>query len=117
MLGGQSLVIKILVPPEAIGLFTSAWFIAALSQPMNALAFATDGIHWGTGDFGYLRNAMLAATSTGLLGIYVLETYHTATLRHLWLITVLWITIRTFFGMIRVWPGIGKSPLKIPTKK
>ncbi len=36
---------------------------ALLFQPINAFAFATDGIHWGTGDFRYLRNAMLGASA------------------------------------------------------
>ena len=113
MLGGESLFIKLLVPPEAVLVFTAAWTIAAVSQPLNSIAFATDGIHWGTGDFGYLRNGMIAATSTGLLGLYILEVTQTATLENLWIVTAAWIGVRSLAGFIRVWPGIGRSPLKV----
>ncbi len=112
MLIGQPLFMKLLVPPEAAGLFAVAWLIASLSQPINAIAFATDGVHWGTGDFGYLRNGMIAATSTGLLGIFILEQYELSSLERLWYVTLLWITVRTIAGFIRIWPGIGSSPLK-----
>lgn len=112
MIAGQSLFVKLLVPPEAVGVFTTAWLIASFSQPINAIAFATDGIHWGTGDFGYLRNGMIAATTTGLLGIFFLEHYEIQSLERLWIVTVFWIIVRTIAGVIRVWPGIGSSPLK-----
>ena len=35
-------------PPEAHGVFRSAWWIAAVAIPLNAVSFATDGIHLGT---------------------------------------------------------------------
>ncbi|MDH3800338.1 MAG: MATE family efflux transporter, partial [Desulfobacterales bacterium] len=48
---GQNLVVRLLLPPSAGGIFFSAWLMAVVFQPINALAFASDGIHWGTGDF------------------------------------------------------------------
>jgi MATE family, multidrug efflux pump len=111
MLGGEKIFIKFLVPPESIPVFTIAWAIAAWSQPLNAIAFATDGIHWGTGDFSYLRNGMIFATSIGLLGIYYLEISGSMNLTTIWSVTVIWILARSLAGFIRVWPGIGRSPL------
>ena len=109
---GQPIVIRFLVPPSAIHLFIPAWAIAALIQPVNALAFATDGIHWGTGDFRYLRNAIITATSCGAIAIYLLDETSADALTWIWLITAFWIVLRAFFGVIRIWPGLGNSPLK-----
>jgi MATE family multidrug resistance protein len=110
MLAGEGLVAGLLVPPEARGVFTAAWLICALMQPMNALSFATDGIHWGTRDYGYLRNAMFAATTAGGLGIWLLDESGPAALAWVWGITAGWILIRALFGVARIWPGIGASP-------
>jgi MATE family multidrug resistance protein len=109
---GQDLVALLLLPPSAVDIFVSAWPIAVISQPINALAFATDGIHWGTGDFRFLRNVMISATTFGGMAIYLLDETVSGALTWIWLITALWITIRALFGMIRIWPGVGKSPLK-----
>ncbi len=109
---GKPLVIAFLVPPSAIDLFIPAWAIAALIQPVNALAFATDGIHWGTGDFRYLRNAVITATTCGAIAIYLLDETMAGALTWIWLISAFWIVIRALFGVIRIWPGLGNSPLK-----
>jgi MATE family multidrug resistance protein len=109
---GQPIVITFLVPLSAIDLFIPAWAIAALIQPVNALAFATDGIHWGTGDFRYLRNAIIIATTCGAAAIYLLDEAMAGALTWIWLITAFWIAIRALFGVIRIWPGLGNSPLK-----
>ncbi len=102
----------LLVPPSAMGLFLPAWTIAAVVQPINALAFATDGIHWGTGDYGYLRNAVIFATTCGAIAIYLLDETMAGALTWIWLISAFWIVIRALFGVIRIWPGLGNSPLK-----
>jgi MATE family multidrug resistance protein len=112
MLLGQGWVVRLLLPPSATTIFFPAWLAAVISQPINALAFATDGIHWGTGDFRFLRNVMIAATSCGAVAIYLLDETAPGALTWIWLITALWITIRAAFGVMRIWPGIGRSPLK-----
>lgn len=109
---GKPLVLIFLVPPSTINLFIPAWAIAALIQPVNALAFATDGIHWGTGDFRYLRNAIITATTCGAFAIYLLDETRADALTWIWIITAFWIVIRALFGVIRIWPGLGNSPLK-----
>ena len=65
MLLGTDLVAWLLVPPAAYAVFVPGWIVVSLSQPIGSLSFATDGIHWGTGDFAYLRNSMLAASAVG----------------------------------------------------
>lgn len=112
MLGGRHVIAAILVPPSALALFFPAWTAAAVTQPIGALAFVTDGIHWGTGDFRYLRNVVALATACGGLGLWMLGDGHPALLTGIWWITGLWISIRACFGLLRIWPAIGNSPLK-----
>ncbi len=114
MLGSRQTVARLLVPLPAQALFFPAWAAAAISQPIGALAFVTDGIHWGTGDFRYLRNAVLLATACGGLGIFMLTAGQPEMLTAIWWITLLWISIRAAAGLLRIWPAIGDSPLKPP---
>ena len=112
MLGGRQLFAALLVPPPAWALFFPAWIVASLSQPVCALAFVTDGIHWGSGDFPYLRNVASLATVCGIAGILFWGVGGPERLTVIWQVTVVWIAIRTVFGLLRVWPGIGNGPLK-----
>ena len=112
MLAGQQVMIRLFVPETAIPLFASAWLVAALFQPLNALSFGTDGLHWGTGDFRFLRNAIITATLAGACMLYFVDPTHPNALFLIWLITGSWITIRAIFGIARIWPGIGQSPFK-----
>lgn len=105
------------VPEEAVAVFLSAWIIASVSQPLNAIAFITDGIHWGTSDYSFLRNAMIMATVTGIFCLSLIFPDHPSAFSSLWLVTVLWISIRAFWGFLRVYPGIGDSPLNPPSKQ
>jgi MATE family multidrug resistance protein len=104
----------LLVPVAASGAFPAAWLVAALAQPLNALSFVTDGVHWGTGDFRYLRNAMLAATVAGALLLALVDVRSPDALLQVWLVTAAWIAIRAAFGVLRVWPGSAAAPLAAP---
>lgn len=110
MILGKPLVISLLVPTSAVVVFAGPWYIASLFQPINALSFATDGIHWGTGDFRYLRNAVIIASLSGSAALFFVPTHHPNSLALVWWITGGWICIRAVLGIIRIWPGIGKSP-------
>ncbi len=110
---GESAVITFLVPASAVTLFSSAWYLSAIFQPMNALSFATDGLHWGTGDFRFLRNVVTLATVSGTLLLLFIETDQASALTSIWLITGIWISIRAALGISRIWPGIGNTPWKI----
>jgi MATE family multidrug resistance protein len=111
MLAGTKPVAWLLVPVAASGAFPAAWTVAALAQPLNALSFVTDGVHWGTGDFRYLRNAMLAATLAGALLLALVDVASPEALLQVWLVTAAWIAIRAAFGVLRVWPGSARAPL------
>ncbi len=78
---------------------------------MNAVSFVTDGIHWGTRDYRYLRNAMALASATGALLLLISDATGQTTLAGIWWITALWITLRAALGGLRVWPGSGRAPL------
>ena len=108
MLAVQDWVAEAFLSPPARVIFAGAWLACALAQPVNALAFVTDGIHWGTSDFRFLRNAMLASTGLGLIALVVSD----PNLKGVWVITAIWITVRTAFGLARIWPGFGRAPLR-----
>ena len=109
MLAGQDLVIQYLVPASAAAIFIPAWLVSAFSQPLNAVAFLTDGVHLGTGDYGFLRNAVLTSSLVGILGMWTLEQTGLGTLTWIWVMITIWIVLRGTIGMLRIWPGIGKS--------
>lgn len=109
---GEDWVASVLVPSEAHALFASAWFWAAWAQPANALCFATDGLHWGSRDYRYLRNVMILASGLGWLGLRAIDPTHPDALESVWLVTGAWILVRASFGMLRIWPGIGASPFR-----
>ena len=109
---GRGIVIQLLVPAASVKVFIAAWGISSLSQPINSIAFLTDGALWGIGDFGYLRNAMLIASGTGIASMWFLENVGNPTLVWVWGIIAIWNTLRAFFGWIRIWPGVGNSPFR-----
>ncbi|MEN8182368.1 MAG: MATE family efflux transporter [Myxococcota bacterium] len=102
LLAVENPVMALLVPPSAASWFHSAWLFCALAQPMNALSFVTDGIHWGTGDYAYLRNAMLASTAIGLGGLALIDPASPDALLQVWLVTGAWTTSRAIFGLARI---------------
>jgi MATE family multidrug resistance protein len=113
MLLGTDFVAWLLVPPAAYAVFGPGWVVVSLSQPIGSLSFATDGIHWGTGDFAYLRNSMLLASAVGAACILAVEAARPDhVLVYIWLVSALWTFIRAGLGLIRIWPGIGRAPLK-----
>ncbi|MCG8615656.1 MAG: MATE family efflux transporter [Desulfobacterales bacterium] len=113
MIVGQGFVEYLLVPEAALAVFGPAWLVTALFQPLNALAFGTDGIHWGTGDFQYLRNAMMLASLAGITGLWMLDPDTGNALTRVWIITGVWIGLRSFFGIIRIWPGFGRNTFSV----
>jgi MATE family multidrug resistance protein len=108
---GRDAFAALLVPADALARFHAAWWAAIVFQPLNALTFATDGIHWGTGDFRYLRNATVAATLAGGVLLLLLDTGSDLALLQVWIVTGVWILIRTAFGVLRLWPGSVSAPL------
>ena len=111
LFGLESRLAWLLVPDEAHRAYSLVWPAAVLAQPLNALAFVTDGIHWGTRDYRYLRNVMIFATATGAAGLYTVELDAPSAFLSIWIVTGAWIGVRGVFGVLRIWPGIGKAPL------
>lgn len=111
MLLSTDAVISVFVPERAIAVFMPAWIIASISQPLSAVAFVTDGIHWGTGDYRYMRNGMIVSTVIAGALLFLINTTAENAFTLVWLAMVLWIFIRAIFGIIRVYPGIGNAPI------
>lgn len=109
---GRDLIIDLLVPQTAVSVFIPAWIVATVMQPINSLSFVTDGIHWGTGDFRYLRNGMFAATAVASAALLFIDTTSANALLWVWVVTAVWIIIRAVWGIVRIWPGVGKSPFR-----
>jgi MATE family multidrug resistance protein len=100
---GRSAVMAVLLPPSAIAIFLPAWAINAAAQPLNALAFATDGLLWGVSDYKYLRNAMIAATGCGMLLLFFVDKTNPHALTWIWVVTIIVVGIRALLGMLRIW--------------
>ena len=99
------------VPESAHAAFMACWWIAVLFQPLNALSFVSDGVHWATRDYRYLRNVMLLATGAGLVLVLVLEAHGWLTLARLWFATGLWIAMRAGLGVARIVTTSKRAPL------
>ncbi|MEL6404891.1 MAG: MATE family efflux transporter [Chloroflexota bacterium] len=111
MLLSTDLVIAAFVPESAVAVFMPAWIVASVSQPLSAVAFVTDGIHWGTGDYRYMRNGMIIATLIASISLFLIDTTANNALVYVWLGTVLWIALRSIWGIVRVFPGVGDAPI------
>ncbi len=109
----ESVVAWTLVPPSARALFGPAWIVAALAQPLNALSFVTDGIHWGTGDYRYLRDGMLLSSTVGSIVLLTVDPAAPDALVWVWAAAALWSVTRAGVGMMRIWPAPGRSPLRV----
>ena len=112
MLIGTALVAATFVPAEAVDVFIPAWHIAVLALPFTALAFVTDGIHWGAGDYAYMRNGMIVATVSSAVALFLIDLHLPHALLLVWAATMLWVAVRATFGVMRVWPGVGRAPLR-----
>lgn len=111
MIAAQPWVSAFLIPPVAAALFPVPWRIAALTQPISGVTFGTDGIHFGSGDFMFLRNVVGSALIAG--GAVVIWTDPTSrhALEAVWWAFAIWTGIRALLGALRIWPGIGRAPL------
>ncbi len=114
LIAAEQGVAALLVAEGARAAFSSAWLACVLAQPLNAVSFVTDGIHWGSRDYSYLRNVMLLASLAGVAGLLWIDPEAPGALLRIWIVTAGWIAIRAALGALRVWPGIGRAPLAPP---
>jgi MATE family multidrug resistance protein len=111
---GTGVVLLLLVPESAQPVFGAAWLLAAAVQPMNAVSFVTDGILWGARDYRFLRNVMFAATVLGVSMLMWIDLTAPDALTRIWIASAACIAVRSVFGVLRVWPGIGDSAFRKP---
>jgi putative MATE family efflux protein len=79
---------------EVILLFNSVFWLVALSQPINALAFCFDGIYKGLGETKLLRNILMGATLLGFIPVdFLLHNFYPG-LMGIWIAFLVWMVIR-----------------------
>ena len=98
--------------------FYGAWLIAIGGLGISAIAFLADGVHWGTGDYPFMRNVMLISSMTAGMFLIVISriAQPATTLWWIWASVLLWNIVRAVLGMLRVWPGIWNSPFVMQSK-
>ena len=111
MLLAAPVVRRIWIPAEAVGLFASPWTIAALSQPISGITFGSDGVHFGSGDFRFLRNVVLTALVAGGALVIWADPARPWALDAVWWAFAVWTSIRAAAGVLRIWPGSRTAPL------
>lgn len=79
---------------EVIQLFNMVFWLVALSQPINALAFAFDGIYKGLGETKFLRNVLMGATLLGFVPVDFVLHYLRPGLIGIWIAFLVWMIIR-----------------------
>lgn len=79
-----------------IDTFYQFFWLAILIQPINALAFAYDGIYKGLGEAKVLRNNIAIATFLGFIPAAYLLFYLGAGMYAIWAGFYIWMSIRSF---------------------
>ncbi len=105
-------VIDLYVPTASTALFCIPWRIAAATQPVSGLTFGTDGVHFGAADFSYLRNSVLTALVCGGYLILRTDPSSPSALNWVWVGFTVWTGVRAVAGLVRIWPGVGSTPLR-----
>ncbi len=111
MLAAEGWMNALFIPPVAAALFPAPWRIAALTQPVSGVTFATDGVHFGAGDFGFLRNSVIGALIAGGAIVLWADPASQGALATVWWAFPVWSGARAVAGLLRVWPGFGRAPL------
>ncbi|MDO5655628.1 MAG: MATE family efflux transporter [Flavobacteriaceae bacterium] len=86
---------ELLTQSESVLLvFYSAFWIVALMQPINSIAFLFDGIYKGLGETKVLRNVFLSALIFGFIPFLYFFQYLDLGIRGIWFAFVIWMLIR-----------------------
>ena len=80
---------------EVLAVFYSVFWIVALMQPINSIAFLFDGIYKGLGETKVLRNLFIIALIVGFLPMLLLGDFLELGLRGIWYSFMLWMMIRS----------------------
>lgn len=84
-----------------LNLFSSAFWIVLLMQPLNSIAFVFDGVFKGLGEAKYLRNVLLAATFIGFWPALIIGDYFGLKLYAIWIAFAVWMLIRSLSLVIK----------------
>ncbi|HAA00827.1 MAG TPA: MATE family efflux transporter [Flavobacteriales bacterium] len=79
---------------EELSLFLSFFWIVALVQPFNALAFTYDELLKGLGRMRYIRDTLIIATFVGFVPVIHLGYWMDWHLLSVWLAFIVWMSIR-----------------------
>lgn len=110
LLAAEDAVAAAFVPDAARAAFASAWWIAACAQPLNAVAFVSDGVLWGAGDYRYMRNAMIVASGASGAALLALDPFQPGVIVRINAVIVGWIALRSAAGVWRMTRGRFLSP-------
>ena len=80
--------------PMVIQRYKEVFWIVALMQPLNAVAFIFDGIFKGLGKMKYLRNVLLISTFVGFVPTLFILDYFDYKLYSIWVAFVVWMLFR-----------------------
>lgn len=75
--------------------FEAIFILVILTQPINASAFAFDGIYKGLGEMKLLRNLLIASTLLGFVPVCLGFHYLSPGLLGIWIAFVVWMIIRS----------------------
>lgn len=86
---------------QVLEIVRSGVLFVSASQPINALAFIFDGLHYGVSDFSYAAFAMMV--SGGIASIVLLYTTPFCGLAGVWYGLTLFMVLRTAAGFLRLY--------------
>jgi len=75
--------------------FEAIFFLVIITQPINASAFAFDGIYKGLGEMKLLRNLLIVSTLLGFVPVSVGFHYFSPGLLGIWIAFLVWMVIRS----------------------
>jgi Na+-driven multidrug efflux pump len=81
--------------PEVIQAFNGIFILVIITQPINAVAFAFDGIYKGLGKMKLLRNMLAVATLLGFVPVSVGFHHYHPGLTGIWIAFLVWMIIRS----------------------
>jgi len=86
---------------QVLEVFESVFWIVAVMQPVNGVAFIYDGIFKGLGEMKYLRNVLLVATFAGFVPVLLWFDFHRAGVAGIWWAFFVWMLLRGGLLLVR----------------
>lgn len=80
--------------PAVLGLLAGVFWLVVITQPINAVAFAFDGVYKGLGNGKLLRNVLLASTLFAFIPVIVGLDHYGMFLHAIWWAFLVWMLVR-----------------------